>query len=543
MQNNNFYGPLRGVTLESCKDTCLKDSVQHALHGGNEDEWLTSTNESFQGEPKSNEEKLKIQSRDTTNFVLGFDTCGAYLTTTQDYKNHDDYQYIKNEQHFDMDKSQIPDFCPEYLESRNTEPSEYQVSFKLDPPGKRTPIRTADERKKHTNDLRATHFQLGSFAEPTNSETSYSFCQVTKKKQPKMLGAAERTKSTVFRAGDWNRSDRKILPKSITGKDFIEPDFKPQKDERNFTVPTTFEHRSTHFKLGNDELNDSSYSKDFITVTGQNSSKPVLASPPSPALIIPNDTDTNFESTLQRNFKTTDCKDMLQRKHERKKNCMKNKCRQTENSVPISFRKETSKTVPQTLMSTTKCHFPKQSSKGPERETGFTDPYNHLTSDENEVRFSETKARYLDPPSSSKELRKECYRQFNYNISTHFDFGTDIPESVTEQNSQYRRHLPVDPSLRAAGKSLPQKKRYHHINGIGGRVIPGQITKQSDSNLDIQSTTVMKRDYKPVCNLHNTSMDVPIKTLKSHFFHMDNDFQETRNSTTKTDFLPPPEVN
>lgn len=541
-RRTKLYGPQREVTRQHCKSKCTKDSVRTALqkgeYVGDSDVWLTSAKESYQGEPKSDVVKpiQSKQSRDTTNFVLGFDKV-TYLTTTEDYKSHEVKDKPKKSQVYDMDKSHIPDFCPEYVECRKTKPSEYQVSFTLDPSQPVSTLKTSEDRKKHTNDLRSTHFQLGSCSDSKTSETSHSFCEMTKKEQSKMLYASERCKSTVFRPGDWNNNDQKMIKQSVTQSDFCRcEEIKPRAEAH------ARYHRATHFKLGSEQnKEDSIYTKDFTTSPNLATCKPSLANAPVPAMVIPTDTDTSFESTLQSNFGNCDRDIMLQLKEERKTNCTENKCRQTKNSVPISFKKEASSVIPQHLMSTSTCHFHQPLEKEENKPYTGVPEYNHLTSDYNgtETKQSETKASYLELPIACKELREECHRQFKENKATHFDFGIDnLNDTVTEQCSQYRQHLPLDPSLQPAGKSLPEKKLYRHIDGIGGQYTPAQITKQSDSNIEIQSTSVMKRDYKPVSSQRVTE-NIPVKTVDTHFFHMDNDFQGTQNSTTKTDFLPP----
>lgn len=472
------------------------------------------------------------QSRDTTNFVLGFDKV-AYMTTTQDYKTHN-VKDVPNQDDlvFDMGKSHIPDFCPEYAECRKTKPSEYQVSFTIDPNQPSTASKTtAEDRKKHTNDLRSTHFQLGSCSDSKTSETGHSFCEMPKIEQPEMPDTSERCKSTVFRPGDWNSNDRKMITHSVTKSDFLGNEEKPNvpKDTESSVI---FNQRATHFQLGSEQnKNESIYKKDFMTSPNLLTFKPALASAPTPAMVIPKDTDLRFESTLQRNFGNCDPDLMLKMKEERKRNSEENKMKNhMKNNVPISFKKEeTSSNISQQLKSTTTCHFHQPLQKEENKPFSGVPEYNHFTSNYNgvEATQSETKARYVDRvvEKECKELREKCQLQFKDNKTTHFDFGIDNNETESEHSSQYQKHLPLDPSLPAAGKGLPEKKHYQHIHHC-----------YTDEKNELKS--VMKKDYLPIED-KVAAERVQVETLPTHFFHMDNNSKGTQNSTTKTDFVAP----
>ena len=535
-KRTKLYGPQRDVSLQNFRSRFAKDNVLEALQSGEykfdgkSNAWLTSAKESYrhQEPTKSNDAKLTAESRNATSFTLGFDKV-TYMTTTEDYKSHGmkcKPESIVN----NMNKSLIPDFCPEYAKSRHTEPSEYQVKYKVDsnqPPQKYT---TSEDRKKHTNDLRATHFQLGSCSDSKTSETGHSFCEITTKEPPKMDYASERCKSTVFRAGDWNSNGRKMIKESVTKSDFTPCSETRIENEVEDEIMSKLYQRATHFKLGSaEDKDDSIYTKDFLAAPNVTTYRPSIASAPVPALVIPNDCADSgrFKSTLQRNFGRPDRDIMLELKEERKNNCTENKMRMAENSVPISF-KVPKQLIPQQLKSTTACHFHQPLEKEDNRAyfaTGRTE-FNHLNGSYNspKARQSETKASYLGSPVDCRDLRAECHRQFADNITTHFDFGIDDEQPVSEHLSQYRQRQSVDPTLRAAGKSLLKTKDYCHI-------------EQETRNI---GTSVMKRDYKRVSceDICEKGRPKPVG-CPTHFFHMDNDFQGTQNSATKDDFKSP----
>ena len=101
------------------------------------------------------------------------------------------------------------------------------------------------------------------------------------------------------------------------------------------------------------------------------------------------------------------------------------------------------------------------------------------------------KQRYKPHDHKSKILRNECQVRRRDNKSTHFVFGTDcLDDKRFEQSSQYRKHLPVHPSLKSAGKSLPQKKVYSHVYPCLNAALDPLLSSG-------KPISVMKTDYKP----------------------------------------------
>ena len=319
-------------------------------------------------------------------------------------------------------------------------------------------------------------------------------------------GALERSASKVFRPGDWNRNDRKLLAKTVTQKDFTIPVHSTSiNDNKDYNI-------ATHFELGSVEsATHSSYHKDFAMTPKIASQRPVLVSEPAHSKLFPCDIDTNFISTKHEEFKDNGRDFILSLRKERMSAMDENKKRHASISVPISFKQEPLPPIPCKLMSITTSDFHQPPSHVEEENHCPTAQYNHLSGDYNKAFLSEAKQSYTPHMNASRKLRNESLRRQQDNKSTHFVFGVDrLDEKKTEHDSQYRLHLPVDPSLKPAGKSLPHKNIYSHIypcmsvkEKIGNRYVSSKMPEVEGGNCEkeLLPASVMKQDYVPQENV------------------------------------------
>lgn len=548
MQNyncNKFYGPHREVNVltRKFKNTCTKDSVRDALSENGRDiqpSWLTSTKESYKGkdiERFRNESKTCNTSRDTTNFVLGFDQTN-YITTNQDFKPC----YIEKQIPCKGDtKTHIADFCPGNTKSNDH--TEYEISFDSNSQHPKPVPQTLEERRKHTNDLRETHFKLGDFSNHPRTETMDSY----NKDRPapdstNHSKALETYSSCIFRPGDWNRVKRSLVSSGVTQRDFISHPKDVYKSNDNKASADTTYHRATHFSLGNTPIKTTSvYHKDFVlSPKGKlTQHRPTTVRPPSSKLFM-SDESADFITTQAANFEDKTRELVLSIRNDRIASLEEVKKRHAEVSVPFNSKQESSCPVESKVLSMTSSDFyqnPFDASRiiqhGP-----FTNHYNHLSSNYKNKNLSEAKERFKSHDHVSKILRNDCQIRRQDNKSTHFVFGTDgVDDKRSEQSSQYRNHLPVDPSLRSAGKSLPQKNVYSHVYPCLNAPLDPSIPSQ-------KPISVMKKEYTrndlSLANICPKRKATSNPVVDTHFFHLDNHYSAgTQSSTTKTDFMAP----
>jgi len=528
------------------KSVLTKDSVKDALDKGeyinkNDKLWLTSTKETFRGRycPIEREEKTE-HSRDKTNFVLGFDESRRYLTTATDYRPHTS---LSSPSRIHVDNTtNIPDFSSQYNKDLKLEKSEYQNQFdELTRNTIRPPMRSLKERQQYTNDLRSTHFQLGSCETKTGTETQHSFIDFKNSCIDDDLkrGALETYKSRVFREGDWNQTNRHMLKKSITQNDFV------TKDATSCRLPTQKSYQQrTHFSLGSDtNKTASSYDKDYGLAQANFSDQSINGSlyVPCDAEIFPKNDENHFITTHDNNFKAKDKELTLQIKRERICDLNKNIERHSLRSVPFCTTDDiSSSSIPRKLMSMNKSAYQVQYPTLCDKVASPNSPtYNHTKGDYNETIRSEFQDSFSAHDQRATEIRNECMLRRKDNKSTHFVFGTrDCGEfQNTEQASQYSKHVPLDPTLLAAGKSLPFTKSYSHIFSCG----------DGESHSEGLQQSIMKNDYRlmdterslQVPNRCNMSRDKEV-VMDTHFFHLDDEYKGCLQSTTQTHFITPP---
>lgn len=550
---SRIYGPHREVTWQRYKEACTKDSVREALnngeHGGDKElVWITSTKESYQGKTKKLDDVHNNQSRDATNFMLGFDKPN-YLTTNQDYKQHPGVKTI-NYQQTDH-TTHIADFSPKYSDKHSSlDPSEYQLSFQAYAIEQRPVPKSLKERRKHTNDLRETHFMLGDSSCPKTSETKHSFGEITSAVpvvEIQKSNALETYVSKVFRSGDWNHTDRSLVKAGVTHQDFHPHHLHGQKE----TSPNTLNHRGTHFNLGSgSDKNNSVYQKDFTLSTERKTTKPSFEGTPPPAKLLASDYSTAFVTTQQDFYRDRQL-DALELRKQRQLALEKVRQRHQQKAVPLSPQHGGSLvSTSEKPISMTTSDFPKHLVQLDDSKMPVISVYNHLSSNnENKTKISEAKACFTPHKNVSTALRDECQTRRRDNKSTHFLFGTDsIHENQSEQCSQYRVPLPVDPTLQAAGKGLPQGKIYSHVYPCLQALEVENRRKGYASKLESESmrceklpSSVMKQDFKEL-QLHTpklTNEHVSTPLVNSHYFHMDHQFSGTQMSTTQLDFKAP----
>lgn len=145
--------------------------------------------------------------------------------------------------------------------------------------------------------------------------------------------------------------------------------------------------------------------------------------------------------------------------------------------------------------------------------------------------LSEFKANYQMRPGVSG-----CFSPSEDNLVqkqanlTHFELGTNPYGRSTENNSQFRQLLKLDPSVKAAG--------------VGSLGVGSIVYKTKES---LMPASMTRFDYKlpksrnftsPQQRLIQTLAKYPTRIQPSHLFHMDN-HEGALASRTKIDFIPP----
>ncbi|XP_065833473.1 uncharacterized protein [Oscarella lobularis] len=223
-RRNQLYGPQRLAPGERARTLLQADNVlrKGELYdsGG---AWKTTTGDFFKKPPVSDNRgerhSLTGKTQLKTNFTLGSDDVAKKSTFQDDYVK----KSAERTQSFvppGFNDIHLADMAPKYMENKAFGSSLYKSDFDgkerwdqwTKTVGPRGLLVTPKQRHKTTTYLRATHFDLGS--DPTNltSETMSSYVPTT---ASQMTGeatltaaASDRVTSHVFRSGDYNVEGR-----------------------------------------------------------------------------------------------------------------------------------------------------------------------------------------------------------------------------------------------------------------------------------------------------------------------------------------------
>ena len=385
-----------------------------------------------------------------------------------------------------MNVPAFQDFRPELTEIKTPGSSEYQNQYALNEEYERPKLQTLEERRLHTNDLRATHFQLGDFKQNSFSETQHSFVnsQENNNSTFQKCDNTETYKSRVFRDGDWNKSDRRLLSKSITQKDFDIPKSYIPKER---SASENEYQRSTHFNLGSlKSKNNSVYNKDYVQTSNYKCGRlyQPIAKPINSKLFPCSDYANQFISTNSHTFGTTDEELTLKMRKERIKSLEQTKKKHNCNAVPLADFEKDAGSIPQKLLSMTRSAFHGHYTAARSPEKQVSPIFNHLNGNFTNKNLSECQDSYGPLELQAKEVRNDCLQRQQDNKATHFEFGNGNPNKKSEHSAQYRVLMPLDPTLRAAGKSLPQTKAYSYI-----------FSHTGEEKASLYQQSVMKGDY------------------------------------------------
>ena len=179
------------------------------------------------------------------------------------------------------------------------------MSFDMNPQDSRPIPQTLQERRKHTNDLRETHFKLGDCSNHLGSETMHSFSKnISASDSRNYSNALETYSSCIFRPGDWNRMNRSLVNSGVTQRDFISPSKDMYATNDKASAEKTY-NRATHFNLGSTTSKSASvYYKDFALSLKGKPTHPRLATierPTSTNVFISND-PPDFITTQRETF-------------------------------------------------------------------------------------------------------------------------------------------------------------------------------------------------------------------------------------------------
>jgi len=306
----------------------------------------------------------------------------------------------------------------------------------------------------------------------------------------------DRQVSKIFRDGDWNRADRRLVGKTVTKQDFTNPPTHNPLElvfNDKFTEPSY--HRSSHFDLGNIKKNPTSlYQNDYIdkplclafnrdrTCEQINNSHFELFPKTSKQLMI---TSKDF------GYKDYGIEHLLASTKERMNDVEELKARIGKDS--LQYQRKLSLNQPSTarpiekILSMSSSNF--QAPPLTENKYNLKVPkYNHLDGNYYgaDTKISEARAKYQAQKSSSGQVRMECHNRRRDNKSTHFTFGNDnnLDARRSEQTSQFRTIPPLDPTIRAAGKKIPSTKQYSHI-----------FPANNDRTINTRQS-LLKSDYK-----------------------------------------------
>lgn len=378
------------------------------------------------------------------------------------------------------------DFRPKLTEIKTSGSSEYQKQYALGEDYELPKLQTIEERRLHTNDLRATHFQLGDFKENSFSETQHSFVnfQGGNNSTSQKCDNTETYKSNVFRDGDWNKLDRHLLSKSITQKDFDMPESYIPKQR---PASETEYQRSTHFNLGSlKSKNNSVYNKDYVQTSNYKCGRlyQPIAKPIHSRLFPCSDHTNQFISTNSHAYGTKDEELTLKMRKERIKSLEETKKKHNSNAVPLANFDKDAKSIPQKLLSVTKSAFYGHHTAPRSPEKQLSPIFNHLNGNFTNRNLSECQNSYGPLEQQAKEVRNNCLQRQQDNKATHFEFGNGNTNKKSEHSAQYGVLMPLDPTVRAAGKSLPQTKVYSHI-----------FSHTGEEKASLYQKSVMKCDY------------------------------------------------
>lgn len=406
------------------------------------------------------------------------------------------------------------DFCP-WLSQETKSPrnSIYHSSYIIDPSLPRPRPKPLAERRKHTNDLRETHFKLGTWQNAKTSETRHALSFSKHIPVKPMMCKQDTYGSKVFRPGDWNQQDRKSVIKSVTKNDFLDPDLKCVPD--NLTYENQFTdknyHQTTHFNLGNERnINGSVYNKDF---TGNSTVSAILMVPGiNPLNLFPRNNNESSKkiSTKEESYQNHRMENTLVI---RKDVIDQIKQRQEHHSIPMSDQN-----IREKHLSITSSDFPRPLFSGTEAQKITIPAYNHVSGNYYgpDSKISEAKQAYIRHQNTSVQVRNECCERRRDNKSTHFVFGTDLPDDIkTEQSSQYQEPVSLNPIVRAAGKGLPQKKAYSHIlpQNVENGCFTGSVMKEDYGDPKVRYGASNKyNDGIQVCELQKVAKYSGIKS-------------------------------
>ncbi|XP_066926897.1 uncharacterized protein [Clytia hemisphaerica] len=560
-----LYGPGRILDQAKCKILCTKDVVRDALGRGKCDaalepsNWITSTKFFHKGDT-TGFERAKIADPKVnrkSSLKLGFHKPRYRCTTTEEFIWHKNAEIP--ERVVPDNSVNIPEFCPNLAVEKTVKDSIYTSSFSVDPSVPRPKPKPYEERKKYTNDLRETHFKLGSWDEANFTETQHSLGFEKRYNEEGLSNgsnrvvASNRHLSKVFRQGDYNRLDRKSINKTITKRDFPTPPVRDRRDLKfihEFTEPSY--HHSSHFDLGSassadpKKLSSSLYHKDFAT-------KALVPSYDRDRLLKEATSGTHhlelfrkesnprlFTTTKESNFKDYGTQNVLQLKQERFKCCSEFKDRIGKDQHQIyhdQLNAGRNELPNQRMLSMTSSNFHRPPLV--HNKYDFEIPTNnHLSGNFDCMRsaISEAHEKYTPHQSSSLKTRQECHDRRRDNKSTHFSlWNGPLDRKITEQESQFRDRPPLDPSVPPAGKYQPVGHKYQHIFSTSKPTI--QNIPQSSFMMDFKNPSSYKTPYDAISKSRSCRWEEP---LASYLFHTgDGQSKDIQKTTTERHFISP----
>eukprot|EP00118_Oscarella_pearsei_P010160 m.61257 g.61257 ORF g.61257 m.61257 type:complete len:819 (+) comp34984_c0_seq5:54-2510(+) len=215
-RRKQLYGPERLAQGSQARTLLQADNV---LRKGelydNDSAWKSTATDSFKKplvEGQQVERQRSCGKDQRTNFTLGSEETTKRSTFQDDYKE----KSVKQTRACipsDFNEIHIADMAPKYMENKSFGSSLYKSDYDgknrwnqwtatVGPKGLQV---SPQERRKTTNYLRATHFNLGSDPASLSSETMSSYSGLPVCGGPVSVSfAPDRSTSHVFRSGDYN---------------------------------------------------------------------------------------------------------------------------------------------------------------------------------------------------------------------------------------------------------------------------------------------------------------------------------------------------
>jgi len=642
---SKLYGPKRSTLQDHCKSLATQDGVGDALRSGESDAatsaWITSTKHFHKGDfsttkddniinsHKNKNDNQSVIKHQETHLTLGFEQPRQLGTTAGEFKWHKNHEVVKRQ--IADNTVHIPDFCPTLTaQVKPIKESVYTCSFHVDPSVPRPVPKPYKERKKYTNDLRETHFCLGTWDTKNTSETKHSigFDNMDEEQNSRFVSSARgdslssafsassvydhsnnnsmvdrnRHESKVFRDGDWNRTDRKSISSSVTRKDFVDPPpylaslssscggdgSSELRFTHEFTKPNY--HRATHFDLGNASSGSdaSLYHKDFAMkpltfAYDRDKTCREIGHINSTLELFPKGTRQSFITTKDTKFKDHGTDHLLSAMRDRNDEVFAIKQRNGRDSHQI-YRNQMSSPLPSSLSQSDELHhitstYSRNGGSLPTKRmismssSDFRRPpltennkcsikvpvNNHICGADYDTMLSEARDKYKTHQSfSAKQVHQECHERRRDNKSTHFVFGSAgtgsplkssnstsapmiKPNCFSEQASQFRQRPPLDPSTRAAGKTMLKGKEYSHLlqQVAGGDGNDGVSRPKSSFMIDFENPWKNNTDCRQT-RFHEGLYTKHPAVATSHLFHTGHGPNSGRyDSTTFCDFTSP----